>query len=568
VKHQGKEAGGYMGADTGVRSFQDWLLNNLVAFHDRFGVSGYSFDHWFIAYDGATSKYAQWYGCRRVLEELRRRLPDVVIDGRQQYQHFGVWTWLAGSYPHPTSTDEQPQSFQAFPDLHIDRVSADRQRWASWWYRVNNFCPPELMPGFITHQTPRNDAKDQMPRTSFRARDWDYLGWRYSLLSSIATAPTNHVVNMIPARDEEEFRHFSDADKEWFRAWLDWTDTNIEVLRNIRPILGQPMLGRVDGSAGFKGDRGFIFLFNPNYRSLTADFKLDESIGLREGKRFLLRQLYPDAEKGKLLSGGSADGFWAYGDRVSISMPGTDALVIEVVPAPAPLDQPLLLGAPGKVEFRQGVVELTDVRGEHGTSRPVRIVMPGDGTNPRVRVNGRDWEFLRTGTGRTLDLTLRFAGDAIGRSQQIGQYDPAFAGGDFTASVTIPSRIFRQLDQRKRAWPIPYTPDDLAATWLGPGRLLLFVNVAEPKEAMEVGLKINGKAVEVRKAYSSIYRSAPERTFVGWYADVSLLKPDVHHEFSVTLPKLEPGQFQGLYFDNVEAEYTSELAPNSDPKPR
>src|SRR5437868_11650353 len=119
---------------------------------------------------------------------------------------------------------------------------------------------------------------------------------------------------MIPARDEEEFRHFSEADKHWFRSWLDWTDANIEVLRNVRPILGQPMLGHVDGSAAFMGDHGFIFLFNPNYRPLSAEFKLDASIGLKEGKRFLLRQLYPDAEKGKLLAGGTANGFWAYGD--------------------------------------------------------------------------------------------------------------------------------------------------------------------------------------------------------------------------------------------------------------
>ncbi len=43
----------------------------------------------------------------------------------------------------------------------------------------------------------------------FRARDWDYLGWRYSLLSSIATGGWNNVLNMIPARDPDGRRHFS-----------------------------------------------------------------------------------------------------------------------------------------------------------------------------------------------------------------------------------------------------------------------------------------------------------------------------------------------------------------------
>ena len=221
-------------ADTGVRSFQDWWLNMLLAFMRTTGAAGFSFDHWWIALDGASSKYAQWYGCRRVLEGLRREAFDAVIDGRQQYQNFGPWTWLAGSYPHPTLTDEQPESFKAFPDLHTDRVSADRQRFAAWTYRIERFAPPEIMPGFITHQSERNDEMDVMRRDRFRPKDWDVLGWKYSLLSSIGTAPFHHVVNFIPARDAEEFAALSDEDKAWFRKWLGWTDENARYLHALR----------------------------------------------------------------------------------------------------------------------------------------------------------------------------------------------------------------------------------------------------------------------------------------------------------------------------------------------
>ena len=85
----GGKTGGYIGADTGVRSFQDWFVEQLVAFQKRTGISGYSFDHWWIAYEPTkegfkpTSKYAQWYGCRRILEELRRR--------------SRTWWWTAAS---------------------------------------------------------------------------------------------------------------------------------------------------------------------------------------------------------------------------------------------------------------------------------------------------------------------------------------------------------------------------------------------------------------------------------------------------------------------------------------
>jgi hypothetical protein len=64
--------------------------------------------------------------------------------------------------------------------------------------------------------------------------------------------------------------------------------------------------------------------------------------------------------------------------------------------------------------------------------------------------------------------------------------------------------------------------------------------------------------VELRKAYSAI-RSAP-RTFVGFYADLSMLDPDREYRFELNLPPLEPGRLQGVFFDNVETEYTSRIA--------
>ena len=132
-------------ASLGVRSLQDWLIESLVTFHQRTGIGGFAFDHTFLNYDG-TSRYAQWAGWRRVMEELRKRVPDVAIDGRQAYQLYGPWSWLAGSYPHPTATDEQPESFVPFPDLHFDRVSADRQRYTAYRYRMYDFAPNEIVP--------------------------------------------------------------------------------------------------------------------------------------------------------------------------------------------------------------------------------------------------------------------------------------------------------------------------------------------------------------------------------------------------------------------------------------
>ena len=87
----------------------------------------------------------------------------------------------------------------------------------------------------------------------------------------------------------------------------------------------------------------------------------------------------------------------------------------------------------------------------------------------------------------------------------------------------------------------------------------MFINIADPKNEMEVSMKIDGKPVEVKKAYSSVYNRGVARTFVGFYADVSGLEPSRQHQVEVSLPELEPGQFQGLFFDTVEPEYTDKI---------
>jgi hypothetical protein len=120
------------------------------------------------------------------------------------------------------------------------------------------------------------------------------------------------------------------------------------------------------------------------------------------------------------------------------------------------------------------------------------------------------------------------------------------------------------LAERRKAWPIAYTEEDLLATWRGPDRLLPYVHIAEPDDKWAVGLTLNGQPVEVKKAYSDVYPLGRERTFTGFYADVSHLKPDTRYAVEVTLPSgLQPGQFQGLFFENVEAEFTADIASNS-----
>ncbi len=496
----------YLTVDTGLRSFQDWFVDLCIAFYEQTGISGYSFDHWWMAYTDeaglVSSKYQQWFGTRRILEELRRRAPEIILDGRQQYHHFGTWTWLAGTYPHPMMSDEQPGSFNPFPGLSTDRISADRQRYVAHRLMVRDFTPMEVLPGFITHQTQRSDANRVMRRDSYRIRDWDFLGWEYNLLSTVATAPFNLVINYLPARDTSEFKHFSQRDKDFFKHWLQFCDDNLSLLRNIRPILGQPMVGRCDGTSAIEGDQGYIFLFNPNYEELTAGFYLNEDIGLLKGGPFLLKQLYPAPEA---YLPNHENGQFGYGESVNIRMTGTSVRVLQLVPIEGEADPTLL------------------------------FVQEPDADNPEV----------------LLKLTRE-------------------DGNRQSWELTISQQYLEKLASYREAWPIPYTPDDLEAPWVDPSRMLLFINIADPyrekveewkdgngeihtrnvREPMDVGelsLKVDGREVKIKGAYNGVY-PYETRTFLGFYADLSHLQAGPAYSLDLTLPgDLRRGQFRGIY---------------------
>ena len=79
------------------------------------------------------------------------------------------------------------------------------------------------------------------------------------------------------------------------------------------------------------------------------------------------------------------------------------------------------------------------------------------------------------------------------------------------------------------------------------------------KPGMEVTMKIDGVPVELKPAFNGIYKRSGYRTFMGFYADVSALKPDTKYNVELSLPKLHPGQFHGLYFENIETEYTRDI---------
>ncbi|HXR40284.1 MAG TPA: hypothetical protein VN776_14385, partial [Terracidiphilus sp.] len=470
------------------------------------------------------------------------------------------------SYPHPTGNDEQAESFKPYPDLHFDRVSADRSRFVNYWYRNYQFAPEEIIPGYATHQTERSrntagaggQRQDvEMMYTRYRPRDWDYLGYRYSFISSIGTGGWNNVVNMIPARDAAEDKYFSAEDKAWIHSWLDWTVKNKEYLRHTRTILDQPAMGHVDGTAAIVGDRGYLFLFNPNYKQLPAEFSLDQSIGVTTGEKFLLKEVYP--ENGRLF-GKPGAGVWSRGDAVQLVLAGTSATVLELIPK-GEVAQPVLFNAtalradvPPTVGLKGSALSVAHVAGEPGTLQKLGVLLRVDHRVSSMKVNGNAVKY--TQSGAYVEAQAQFDGVRFAQAQEISV--ARGVDGKLSGTFMVPQRVFDQLAARKLKWPIPWTQEDYETTWLAPERLLLFVQAADGKDSMKVEAKLDGQPLTFKPAYSSSRADAP--CFVGFYADLSAVTPDMRHTIELHIPQMGPGQLQGIFFDNVTPQLTETLA--------
>ena len=361
-------------------SFQDWLASTLVAFANATGSGGFAFDFTYFE-DPRVSQYTQWAGWRNILQALQTDEAGAAcggwchVDNRQQSHEWGPWMWaLGGTYAEPLASDENPETWPfSEADLHTDRLLANRQRRVAWEYANLDFAPGEVVPGFAFHQIERRPTRQQAAVCTdgrcgnfSRRQDWDAIGFRYSLLSSIGAGGgggLNTVLNALPARDASEYNAFPEQDAAWVRLWLDWADMRQEQLARVSavPLYGSPhsapTAGRLDAAwvpppeaVGTGDARGFLFIFNPTARELRAMLALDGGAlrGLDCGMWPLLELTHVDSSE--------SPGVPPYtravvrcGDLFELDVPPTTALVVGVCKwlPPRAAEGARLIGAPG-----------------------------------------------------------------------------------------------------------------------------------------------------------------------------------------------------------------------------
>ena len=586
--------------DLSAPGVAEWLGDTLLAFVAATGAGGFAWDHDIFAPEGGGMRpaaYSQWRAWMAILRRLRRAYPDLVMDHRQTAHAWGPWYHLAGSYAEPLAGDENPETYGVrIASLHTDHVAADQLRAVNYAYAAKQLLPAARVPGFIFHQTERTADNgtnpcfgDEWRCFDNNTRDFDLLGYRYSLLSSIGTAGLNNVVCMIPARDPSEFALLPSADVAFVRDWLRWTDDHAATLRRTMPIanLPPPGLGSVDGTSAVApdGSSGVVFLFNPGLRPLNATLVLDESVGLPNassssaaGVHWSASELYPRS--------GVPIGLWVQGERVEVTVAAGSARVIALAKGGwrAGAGRVQLAGLPGRAREKPtmavaaagggggGVLDWEGAAGIAHSTWTARILGAAGAPPPslwRARVNGV--ECARPPPAATPSgaapppsaVRITFAGDApVVKHAPLGIAPPGNTGGNFTFTFTIPAAVFAQLEARQRAYPIPWADAERNATWLIPSRLLASIFIAAPTDALSVRAAIDGTPLPVYRSYNSRGLVRP-RVFLGFYLDLSeaQIAAGAAHVLDLALPTtLAPGAFEGVFLENVETEYVQEVA--------
>ncbi|GMW00665.1 MAG: hypothetical protein AMXMBFR84_18020 [Candidatus Hydrogenedentota bacterium] len=323
-----------VGACFGFDEFRDYLIDRyqmlleLYRFRD-IEVSGTPIvpcsnpghDHG----SGLESLQKAFWGLIEVVAALRESVGHVGCSG--PYAAYGAglaricdWmTGLADAHPLP------------LPDIHVGRLFADMNRL--YFRRSHAFLLPLCKMGNTIGFSPASSPSAPYPGADHFP--WycyhDSAGWRYAVLSAVATGH-RHRIFAVPADLGEEDRAFA-------RHWFGWQARNLCSHRHVLEILDCPGLGNVDGYAYADARGATVFLFNCSYDEQDVQLRPH----LHRDADYVFREVYPCDR----LYLGPSNGLFRRDSVLGLRLKPREARVVEMVrrsPASAKRKRPEVFG--------------------------------------------------------------------------------------------------------------------------------------------------------------------------------------------------------------------------------
>mmetsp|Transcript_82401 Transcript_82401/g.217385 ORF Transcript_82401/g.217385 Transcript_82401/m.217385 type:complete len:299 (+) Transcript_82401:2-898(+) len=278
-------------------------------------------------------------------------------------------------------------------------------------------------------------------------------------------------------------------------------------------------------------DEGFVFLFNPTFAKRNVTLPIDEAVGVSNasaGSSWTVEELYPNR--------GQPRGSWTHGAHVTLELYGADALALRLTKKASP-----------------STAAVTPVLTRGASGKSVRVPWSARPASAQAC----------EGLAYADEVDVTFAGTPIEHGMPISstRVPPTFSGGWFNTTFSIPSAIFDQLKARQANYPISWTANDRNASWLDPSRLLMTIAYAHPLTTAAPRARLIGASLKILWASNSRNgpASASQSCFTGYYIDASSFPPEAMHALSVWMPSVAPGDFQGLFWDNLDTEYTNQV---------
>jgi hypothetical protein len=253
------------------------------------------------------SNYACERTLNRMMAKIRETYPDTFMGPMcRPSQDLGIWSNRLADAVFTLDEFALPEPLPGLSGQPLNVIMGDKaRRWSR--IRVHHHFFPHYIDQPLVFAAPK----------SMRGPEWTSEKIDYVMISALSSSPTQlyyfPTKSGIPARDKAEIR-----------KWLDWGRKNIRYLQVRKDLEEWPAAGKVDGSAHITGDRGLIFLFNPNPKALPGRFRLDdESIGLTSGTHFEVSQVYPASgtkQQRKM------------GDEIAWDVPPETSVVLSIAP--------------------------------------------------------------------------------------------------------------------------------------------------------------------------------------------------------------------------------------------
>lgn len=326
---------------------------------------------------------------------------------------------------------------------------------------------------------------------------------------------------------------------------------------------------------------------------MCAVLAVDEGMGVSNasaGAAFIAHEIYPREEVGGRTT---PVGVWEHGDEVSVCVRPESAQILRVTKLPEsgpgslatmlPLVLNLSYASAQQSSFPSGQKSRTNLRiavtGAQALAgsdaRPTVLAAIHNRSTHRIHsvvVNGHvvanspnDRSACAAYMGvqgvGCASAHFRVGGDANLRShgEATSTSPPAsYRGGAwFNSSLTITDAMLARLSAQQNAYPIPWTPTDLIAPWLG-NRLLLFPYITQPDRNLTAPRLWLDEAEQTMTPAFNSRGNMQDKCFLGWYLDASHLQSGTHR-VSLWLPKLNTSTLEGIFWRGLSDVYTDQI---------